>query len=481
MRMLTCNLCLQSTAYDSNGMPAATAQAVLELFLLHDVEFEYMDPAIVFRKELMQHSRYHVRDPHGNVTGVQLPCPWCHSNKHVRISGFNKQHCRAYHTLSGVRVTITALYTCTNDKCKGPPSKSGKGVAGAGEGEDSDVEMPTASDGAASKAHQFSPHLDEYLRFLPREVRGRFQSVHCSSRAGYAVELARFVLDTYDHPISHQQRVLEALAKGRECQGRLRYEAFIQRMGGTVATASFAPWQTFEDGGCLAPPSEKTLRTVFNQAYNRIHPYLQQDLQRRPVGICLSGDGTHRIGGRTIGDTVAVHFVMNEDSYVVAYGAADCDDIGPMIPLYMGLRDRAEREGALCGVRAVYLDTCCQNRKDIGDTPMAYIFPSVEQVNGDGYHLCNRITRTAHVHHPAFREFAAEVGHAVRVPYIPDHAVVAQALLSNPPKGRRKRQPCTTMAQAEALAWSAAYKSSIRTQALPASTIAANLRELRRK
>ncbi|KAG5178047.1 hypothetical protein JKP88DRAFT_201968 [Tribonema minus] len=316
------------------------------------------------------------------------------------------------------------------------------------------------------------------MRVLPREIRARFKSLHCSSKVGYAVEVARFLLDNYDHPTSHQQRVLEALARGRQSEGKLRYEAFIQRMADTVAPSSFMPWHTLEDGGCLAPPSEKVIRTIFNQAFDRIQPYLQQALQEQSVGICLSGDGTHRIGGRSKGDTAAVHFVMNDDSYVVAYGAAASDSIGPMIPLYMGLRAMAERQNGLSDVRAVYLDTCCDQRLDVSDTPMAHIFPSVSGVSGDGFHLGNRITRTTHPHHPAHAQFAFEVGRAIRQPHIPDHTVVAQALLRNPPKGRR-RQPCADLASAERLAWADAYKSSIRTQALPAPTIADNLRKLR--
>lgn len=465
------------------------ATAILDIFATYDVEFEYMDPAVVFRTELSSHTDFQVQDTFGNIIpgAVQLPCPWCKSNKHVVTSGFNRQHCRTVHTMTGVTAIISTLYSCLNTSCPGPPTARCRGK----HQQEADADISSSmketpdkeSEDTAKKRtklrveHQFSPHLDEYLRCLPQTVSRRFRSVIPSSKGGYSVTLATYLLQNYAQPLSHQEAVLVSLAADRESQGRARYEAFIEKMSCSVERASFHAWKTRLAGGCLAYPSQKKLRTIFDSAYERIKPILQEDIQSKSVGYCLSGDGTHRLGGRSIGDATAIHFVMNERSYVVAFGAARSDSLPPMIPLYMGLRARAEREGKLNDIQAVYLDTCCENRNDISETPLAYIFPSVDHVSGDGYHLDNRITRTTHPHHESHRSLSEDVGAAIRAPHLDDHKVVVDALMR---AAAEKGKPIHRMA-AEAQAWAPAYRSSIRTIAHPGPVIAARLEAVWKK
>jgi hypothetical protein len=307
----------------------------------------------------------------------------------------------------------------------GGSSAGRRGIAGGGSG---------GSNGkgrrGSSSFTQFSPQLDSYLRVLPPEIGARYSCVLPTAKGGYTQDLAAYLLTNHQTAASHQQRTLQLQALQRDVKMRARYKAFISSVCGRyqLDQTCFLPWATRELGGVLAPPTQDVLRSFFATAVKRIYPYLHRDVQERPVTECLSADGTHRLGGRTKGDTKCIYLILNAMGSVISYGAAQQDALSLVLPLFVALRERAQRAGKLEEVSAVYLDTCCDGRNDISQHPMCQLFPSVKCASADAYHVANRIVKTMTVSHPQNQACAEEIGAALRTVHEPDVTVVAKAL-----------------------------------------------------
>ena len=381
--------------------------------------------------------------------GVLTPCPFCRSNKFVKLLSFNVQKYqrrarRAVH-VDGCNIPmIGPIMSCSSEKCVG--------------------KMPSTEKAKASwnrtdervREHSFLVWSKSCFEMYPLEVRRKYKAVasgigtnndkHTIATQALSMEL----LDdrnTFANVAARLWRHFEivwlqardrftdfVIAHGRDpiTRSDLRQGFFVSGGGGarTEDAARAVPaWPDLSEdvfAGENAPPKENAIEALFYIEYNIVKPFLLRDLFSRLPTPFISWDATFEIAGRTMTDILAdggtqkaIAIIYDQYGRVLTYGFIDSEKPLHWKRLMYFLRQRCERRGPQHAnvVRYGGSDLCCENCNDRSahwfveswpkatEAPFRDIFHAIKMVTGP-----KSVRGTSHDLHANFcRELSSQV------------------------------------------------------------------------
>jgi hypothetical protein len=294
--------------------------------------------------------------------GVLTPCPACHSNLHLKVSGWSchKGTVRRILDMPGCLFINTPEYICTSASCQNGKS-----------------------------SRKFSPHSPEVWGAYPLAVRERYKKYMFTAVAdGHQGELLcteEFCLEILNDQLifNQQERVFKEKFDRNKTRAISTYKEFVEseRMYNDSNEKNRVEdfdglWPKFGekryDRDFMYPKRAK-IHSVFDAAFELIHKYLLQDLFSRTPGQFIRWDATFKFMSKTSDDPEsdeennALHVVWGTHGHVLTFAFAGSEQIQVFQRLMYFLKRRCFRIGGIEEVNRVqfgFSDTCCEGLID---------------------------------------------------------------------------------------------------------------------